>query len=127
MQIQIDGEGWVQGDRLMLRRALSNLIANALHYSAPNTRIRITIQQDAGHTRLAISNQGDTIAAEHLPRLFDRFYRIDQARQRPEAEGAGLGLAICQAIVTAHHGTIRVDSAQGLTRFELSFPSLENH
>ena len=125
MQIQIDGAGWVQGDRLMLRRALSNLIANALHYGAPNTRIRITIQQDAEHTRLAISNQGDTIAAEHLPRLFDRFYRIDQARQRPDAEGSGLGLAICQAIVTAHHGTIRVDSAQGQTRFELRFPSLK--
>jgi two-component system heavy metal sensor histidine kinase CusS len=68
--------------------------------------------------RLTVENQGETIPAEHLRRIFDRFYRIDPSRQRA-TEGAGLGLAITKAIVTAHHGTISATSAGGRTTFEI--------
>ena len=70
---------------------------------------------------LSIENPGDGIAAEHLPRVFDRFYRVDPSRQRV-TDGAGLGLAITKSIVAAHNGTVRAFSADGLTRFEILFP-----
>ena len=68
-------------------------------------------------------NTGSAIAPELLPRLFDRFFRADKARTHPEAEGAGLGLAITRAIVQAHGGNASVESADGQTRFTLSFPA----
>jgi two-component system heavy metal sensor histidine kinase CusS len=67
-----------------------------------------------------VENPGDGIAAEHLPRLFDRFYRVDPSRQR-STDGAGLGLAITKSIVAAHSGTVHAFSAGGLTRFEVLF------
>ena len=112
----------VQGDRLMLRRAVSNLIANALRYGTAATGIVITVAHAGPRATLTITNTGDTIAAEHLPRLFDRFYRVDRARQRPDSEGAGLGLAICQAIVHAHGGRISVQSQAGTTCFAIDLP-----
>ena len=115
----------VQGDRLMLRRAISNLIANALRYGAPASSITIAVAQAHQRTTLSITNTGDTITAEHLPRLFDRFYRIDRARQRPDSEGAGLGLAICQAIVHAHGGHIHVQSQAGTTCFVIDIPTAQ--
>ena len=115
----------VQGDRLMLRRAISNLIANALRYGTPATSITIAAAQTGQRATLTITNTGDTIAPEHLPRLFDRFYRVDRARQRPDSEGAGLGLAICQAIVHAHGGHIRVQSQAGATRFVIDIPTAQ--
>jgi two-component system heavy metal sensor histidine kinase CusS len=71
--------------------------------------------------RLAVENTGETIAAEHLPRLFDPFYRADASRQR-FSDGAGLGLAITRSILHAHGGTIDVRSENRLTVFELSLP-----
>jgi two-component system heavy metal sensor histidine kinase CusS len=75
-----------------------------------------------GDVRLVVENPGDGIAAEHLPRLFDRFYRVDPSRQR-STDGAGLGLAITKSIVAAHAGTVRAFSSDGLTRFEISLPA----
>ena len=77
---------------------------------------------DTGGVRLSVENPGDGIAPEHLPRLFDRFYRVDPSRQR-STDGAGLGLAITKSIVAAHNGTVRAFSAGGLTRFEIVFPA----
>lgn len=122
VRLELDGAGRLQGDRLMLRRALGNLLSNAVHHTPRGGTIRVRIDSPvAGNTRLSMENPGETIAPEHLPRLFDRFYRVDASRQHSR-EGAGLGLAITKSIVEAHGGEIRVDSAQGLTRFEISIP-----
>lgn len=121
MQLRVSGQGQLQGDPLMVRRALGNLLSNALRYGAPHSTVDIRIQQEAEALTLSVCNSGETIAPEHLPRLFDRFYRVDRSRQRPDAEGSGLGLAICQAIVQAHGGEIDVQSADGRTCFSARF------
>lgn len=133
----------VPGDRLMLQRAMANLLANALQHTPADGEIAVRIDAaDEGTVILAVENSGQTIPAEQLPRLFDRFYRADASRQRsvsdsgtaaagenagrsdPEALGAGLGLglAIVRSIALAHGGEVSVSSANGVTRFELSLP-----
>lgn len=121
--LQHTGEGTVQGDRLMLRRAISNLLSNALRHTPCGGHVAVRIEDDdAGALRLTVENNGDTIPAEHLPRLFDRFYRVDASRHR-DSEGAGLGLAITRSILRAHGGDAEVSSENGVTRFTLRFPS----
>jgi two-component system heavy metal sensor histidine kinase CusS len=116
------GSGSVSGDRMMLRRALNNLLSNAIRHTPPGGTVGVRIDGQDGGLALTVENSGETIAAEHLPRLFDRFYRVDPARQR-DSEGAGLGLAITRAIVRAHGGSIEVSSHDGITRFELQLPA----
>ena len=117
------GEGCVDGDRLMLRRALGNLLSNAIAHTAPGGRVAVHIEsRPAGGVSIRVENPGEPIPAEHLPRLFDRFYRVDPARQRTSG-GAGLGLAITKSIVTAHGGAISATSVGGLTSFEITLPA----
>lgn len=121
--LHCSGSGQVAGDRLMLRRAIGNLLSNALCHTPPGGRI--TVHVDGSHAavvKLTVENSGETIAPEHLPRLFDRFYRADSSRQRA-SDGAGLGLAITRSILRAHGGDAQVRSAQGLTAFELTLPA----
>lgn len=116
------GEARVPGDPLMLRRALSNLLSNAIRHTPRGGAVRVLIEDaPPGEVCLSVENQGEDILAEHLPRLFDRFYRVDAARQYT-SEGAGLGLAITRSIVEAHQGRIRAFSAHGVTRFEITLP-----
>ena len=75
-----------------------------------------------GEAALCVENAGPAIPPEHLPRLFDRFYRVDKSRVHLGAEGTGLGLAITQAIMQAHGGSVSVDSQPDKTRFCLRFP-----
>ncbi|WP_305856981.1 heavy metal sensor histidine kinase [Balneatrix alpica] len=124
IQLSQQGQGSLQGDRLMLRRALSNLLANALRYTPAGGQVVVRISSDEQGVQLEVENQGETIAAEALPHLFERFYRADPARSHGQTEGAGLGLAITQAIVQAHQGQISVRSAAGLTCFCMRFPRL---
>lgn len=120
--LSLQGEGVVRGDRLMLRRALSNLLSNAIRHTAAKGTVRVAIERgDDGAVCVAVENPGPTIDAGHLPRLFDRFYRVESSRTK-ESDGAGLGLAITKSIVDAHRGTIRAVSADGRTRFEIAFP-----
>ncbi|MBT9522589.1 MAG: heavy metal sensor histidine kinase [Dechloromonas sp.] len=122
IHLSVIGHGTVSGDRLMLRRAISNLLSNALRYTplGGTVTVRIETQGDEA-VKLTVENTGSCIAAEHLPRLFDRFYRTDSARQRT-TEGSGLGLAITRSILIAHGGDVSVRSAEGITRFTLSLP-----
>jgi two-component system heavy metal sensor histidine kinase CusS len=122
--LELSGHCTVQGDRLMLRRALSNLLSNALRYTPPGGAIQVTLTQTTAYTELTIDNTGETIPAQHLPRLFERFYRADPSRQHTSGEGTGLGLAITQAIVQAHRGQVRVISAAGHTCFSIQFPDM---
>jgi len=117
------GHGAVEGDRLMIRRAISNLLSNALNHTPRGGVVNVRIGRTMdGRVRLSVENPGDGIASEHLPRIFDRFYRVDPSRQR-STDGAGLGLAITKSIADAHDGTVHVSSAGGLTRFEMLFPA----
>ena len=81
----------------------------------------IQLSESAETVRLVVENPGTPIAAEHLPRLFDRFYRVDPSRQR-KGEGSGIGLAIVKSIVGAHHGSVAVQSDLRSTRFIVVLP-----
>jgi len=108
---------------LMVRRAIGNLLSNALRHSPAEAEVMVAIEVLPGEATLCITNSGMTIAPEVLPRLFDRFYRVDKSRSHPESDGTGLGLSITQAIMTAHGGSVSVTSAQGRTTFCLTFRS----
>lgn len=118
----LQGNGSIDGDRLMFRRALSNLLSNALRHVPAGGSVRIIVAEFPNGTEVSVENSGDDIDSQELTRLFDRFYRADRARTHPTADGAGLGLAITKAIVEAHGGQVRVTSANGLTSFTLIFP-----
>lgn len=123
LQLSLQGDAYIVGDRLMLRRALSNLLSNALRHAHPGTVVRIEIEATPQGSRLRVCNRGEDIAAQALPRLFDRFYRADPARGHAQAQGTGLGLSITQAIVHAHGGRVAVTSTGGETVFTLEFPN----
>ena len=105
----------------LARRALANLIANALRYAAPDTQITISCAHTATCLTLRVHNLGEPIAAAHLPYLFERFYRCDPSRNQPDDSG-GLGLAIVKSIMQSHKGHVEVSSNKGGTLFELFFP-----
>ena len=123
IRLKILGEAQVMGDRLMVRRAIGNLLSNALRHSPAEAEVVVAIEVRPGEATLCITNSGTTIAPEVLPRLFDRFYRVDKSRSHPESDGTGLGLSITQAIMTAHGGSVSVTSDQGQTTFCLEFRS----
>jgi two-component system heavy metal sensor histidine kinase CusS len=123
VSLALTGEATVGGERLMIRRAISNLLSNAINHTSSGGTIGVRVETSgAGVVRVCVENPGTGIAPEHLPRVFDRFYRVDPSRQRL-SEGAGLGLAITRSIVTAHGGTAQAYSDGGLTRFEILFPA----
>jgi two-component system phosphate regulon sensor histidine kinase PhoR len=96
----------------LLQQAVVNLIDNAVKYSDTGSTVRVRAVRQNGGMAIAVEDQGPGIAEEHLPRLFERFYRVDKARSR-ELGGTGLGLAIVKHIVQAHRGKVEVQSALG--------------
>lgn len=124
-QITLTSEGLVpliEGDRLMLRRALSNIVSNAIRYTTQGEKIKIHLEEKKASIIICITNQGEPVSSEHLPKLFDRFYRVDPSRQRKN-EGTGLGLAITQSIIASHGGTISARNNKGRMTFEITLPS----
>ncbi|WAT01339.1 heavy metal sensor histidine kinase [Rouxiella chamberiensis] len=118
------GEGRVWADPELLRRALANLIANALRYADAGSEIVLESEPQKEGVKISVVNRGATIDAHHLARLFDRFYRADPSRNTA-AQSSGLGLAIVRSIVQLHHGQCHVTSENGETRFSLIFPTSE--
>lgn len=120
----VAGDAEVQGDQLLIRRAVANLLSNAVRYTPHGGQIRLTVSAVAqSEVRLEVANPGPGIAPEHLGRVFDRFFRADASRGRSQ-EGAGLGLAIVAAIMALHAGRATAHSAPGTdTRFTLHFPA----
>ncbi len=102
----------VEGDELRLRELLAILIDNALKYSDAGSRVDVGITAGNGKAVIEVTDTGRGIPEDALPRIFERFYRVDKARSR-EMGGAGLGLAIAKWIVDSHKGTIRIDSEVG--------------
>jgi len=101
-----------QGDRVLLRRAVVNLVANAVRYTPSGGRIVMAAERDGEVVRISVSDSGRGIPAEHIPRLFDRFFRLDRARETGGGH-IGLGLAIVKAITDLHGGSVSVESEVG--------------
>ena len=115
------GEGDIQADPMLFGRAVSNLVENALRYTPPGGTIQIILAARATDSRISVKDTGCGIGADHLPRIFDRFYRADSSRS---SEGSGLGLALVKSIMDLHGGAAVVESAVGRgTTVTLTFPS----
>ncbi|WP_246167719.1 heavy metal sensor histidine kinase [Propionivibrio limicola] len=128
--VSCSGKGEIEGDSLMIRRAISNLLSNAIRHTPSGGQVSVIIKNaTASGVSIDVINSGETIPAEHLPRLFDRFYRADSARGG-DGMRSGLGLAIAKSIMEAHGGKIVITSERaagkcsggGETRFTLNFP-----
>jgi two-component system, OmpR family, heavy metal sensor histidine kinase CusS len=112
VELFCEGNATILADPLLLRRALSNLLSNALKYSAAGGRIVLRAGAADDGPVLSVIDTGVGIAAEHLPKLGDRFYRVDPSRTN-SPDGAGLGLAIVKSIIALHGGKLLIDSAPG--------------
>jgi two-component system heavy metal sensor histidine kinase CusS len=121
LRLAFRGAGSLWADPLLLRRALANLLANAVRHADPGTEVVAVAEQTADGTALYVENRGPTIAPGHLERLFDRFYRADSARHHSSGS-SGLGLSIVRSIMALHGGRWQATSRDGITRFTLVFP-----
>ena len=121
------GEARAWADELMLNRAVGNLLSNALRHGRPDCTVTVkAVARGDGSAEIEVVNPGSGIAAEHLPRIFDRFYRPCSSREESSA-GSGLGLAIVKSIAELHGGRVGVSSEPGLlTTFTLSFPAADH-
>lgn len=125
ISLSVTGSGSTLGDRLMIQRAISNLMSNAIRHCPPGQAISVIIENHAGEVSLLVGNPGAGIEPQHLAHLFDRFYRVDTSRSRAEG-GTGLGLAIVRSIMSLHQGSAEVQSLPGsVTVFRLVFPNLD--
>lgn len=102
----------VYGSDSQVATAVANLVENAIAYSAEETRVTVTTQADDDHVQISVADQGIGIAPNEVDRIFERFYRADQARSRATG-GTGLGLAIVKHIATNHGGRVEVSSTLG--------------
>ena len=119
--INCNGQGEIYGDPVLFERALSNLVDNALRFTRDGGEIEISITIRDAHSEVTVRDNGCGIAAEHLPRVFDRFYRADSSRS---SDGAGLGLALVKSIVDLHDGSARIESEVNRgTTVVLTFPN----
>ena len=128
LTMHVSGEVPYRGDDELLRRALRNLIENAIRYSRPDGTVHVELEQAESMYRISVSDGGVGIAEEHQAHVFERFYRGDQARSRSEPAdgvGAGLGLAIAREIAEQHGGRLVLhSSSEEGSRFELILPVL---
>jgi two-component system heavy metal sensor histidine kinase CusS len=106
------GSGTLSADRTLLRRALSNLLSNAIDASSAGGTVNVSIRQTSGPASITVTDDGTGIAEEDLPRVFERFHRSQDARAR-RPEGSGLGLAIVRSIVDLHGGSVSIRSRPG--------------
>jgi two-component system phosphate regulon sensor histidine kinase PhoR len=117
------GEARLQGDRDRLEQALGNLVDNAVKYTPPGGRVELGVEVGGGEVRLVVEDTGPGVPPEHLPRIFERFYRADPSRSREEG-GTGLGLAIAKHIALAHGGRVEAcNRPEGGARFAVVLPA----
>lgn len=119
---EIAGDAGGEVDVRLLQRALSNLIGNATRHAERGSLVTIRIDARGNEATIRVVNRGETISEEHLPRLFDRFYRVDVARTGAD-RNHGLGLAIVAAIARMHGGTVLAESSGGVTSIGLTLPT----
>ena len=118
------GPAPVLGDEARLRQVVANLVGNAVAHTPPGTPVRIGVGTRDGHGVLEVSDSGPGLPPEQAARVFERFYRVDASRSRHQGGGAGLGLSIVAALVTAHHGHVELDTLPGKgATFRVRLPS----
>jgi len=118
--INCSGQGQISADPALFERAVGNLVDNALRFTPENGLIEISLAERGNDFEVAVSDNGSGVGAEHLPRVFDRFYRAEPSRG---SDGAGLGLALVKSIVDLHGGTATIQSEVGRgTTVTLIFP-----
>lgn len=121
LALRCQGDAAFFADEMLFGRAVSNLVENALRHTPVGGTIEIAIANRNGSSEVTVEDTGSGITAEHLPRVFDRFYRADSARS---SEGVGLGLALVKSIMDLHAGTAAIESMPGRgTRVTLTFPA----
>ncbi|WNZ83344.1 heavy metal sensor histidine kinase [Pseudomonas sp. P108] len=121
VQVRVSGDALVQIEVAHLRRALINLLSNAVQHTGPGQVIEVRIQVEEHQVSIGVANPGSPIASEHLPRLFERFYRVDASRSN-SGNNHGLGLAIVKAIALMHGGDVFVRSDRGMNTFGIYLP-----
>ncbi|APW40208.1 two-component sensor histidine kinase [Rhodoferax koreense] len=122
-QVRIEGDLALEArlETALFRRAMSNLLQNAIDHSPPGAQLVVRLREEAGAIWITVANPGEPIARSHLQHLFDRFYRVDAARTGPgQHHGHGLGLAIVKAVAGMHGGQVAALSAAGVNTFGFS-------
>jgi two-component system heavy metal sensor histidine kinase CusS len=117
----INGNARIFADPTMFRRAVSNLMSNALDHAAMGSDIELRTYQSEGYVSVEVTNKGQSIPPEYIEKIFDRFYRLNVSRQG-SAKNTGLGLAIVKSIMESHGGKVNVVSQGDITTFALYFP-----
>jgi len=124
-QLNIQEDLTLNGDKVKLKELFLNLLDNALRYTSPGGSISVSLTRQGNHARVTVKDTGIGIPQEHIPHIFERFYRVDKFRSHGE-KGAGLGLSICQRIAELHGGKIEVQSKVGEgSIFSVILPILE--
>ena len=114
------------GDENRIKQLMVILLDNAIKYTCPGGQVTLGLQNWGTFAEITVSDTGEGIEPEHLARIFERFYRVDQARSQ-QKEGTGLGLAIADWIIKSHHGRIKVTSSPGKgTTFVITLPHQNN-
>ena len=121
IELQAEEDLSVFGDSVKLARVFNNILKNAISYSYPNSPIKVCAGKREKDIIICFMNQGKTIPTEKLNAIFEKFFRMDEARST-NTGGAGLGLAIAKEIVTLHGGTINASSENELTTFTVTLP-----
>ena len=122
IELHVDEQLSVYGDSEKLARLFNNILKNAIAYSYPGTEIDVTAQEVHEQVVIAVRNHGKTIPAHRLETIFEKFFRLDEAR-RSNTGGAGLGLAIAKEIADLHGGTITAESDREVTTFRVTLPA----
>ena len=123
VRMEMPSQAWLMGSLQELQSALSNLVSNAVRYTPEGGQITLRWLEQDGHPVFSVTDTGEGIASEHIPRLTERFYRVDQSRSR-ETGGTGLGLAIVKHILTRHGARLDIQSIPGKgSTFSAIFPA----
>jgi len=128
LQVHAEEEVSIYGDEARLIQAAINLVDNAIHYTNPGGRVVLTVEKKGSWARMTIHDTGIGIAPEHIPHIFERFYRVDPARTQTEKSNSGLGLASVEWVVLAYQGSIHVASQLGDgSTFTVMLPLARSH
>ncbi len=123
VSLQLESDAWLKGNLQEIRSALGNLVSNAVRYTPEGGEITLAWRERNGEGVFAVTDTGEGIAAEHIPRLTERFYRVDRSRSR-ETGGTGLGLAIVKHVLTRHGARLDIQSTPGKgSTFSAVFPA----
>lgn len=118
----------IEGSRTMIEDLIRILLDNALKYSPPKSRVQVDVTTNGRNCKLMVSNEGEGIPADDLPKIFDRFFRSDKSRSAQGKKGYGLGLSLAKKTVEFHDGSISAQSTPGeITRFSVSLPQVRKN